>query len=97
MMVFSLHTFLSINNNNLWVLFQLSCTVDTSIYGEEIISLSSLMQSTAPYRIESSDGHIFLLNVCGPLPRAKNLGCKDGSAACLLQSDTRTTSDTPLV
>ncbi|XP_034249844.1 cation-independent mannose-6-phosphate receptor isoform X2 [Thrips palmi] len=74
----------------------LSCTVDTSIYDEKILSLSSLMQSTAPYRIESSDGHIFIVNVCGPLPRAKNLGCKDGSAACMLQSDTRTISDTPL-
>lgn len=62
-----------------------------------MLSLTSLMQSTAPYRIESSDGHVFLLNVCGPLPRAKKMGCKDDSAACMLQSDTRSTYDKPLV
>lgn len=61
------------------------------------MDLISLMQATAPYRVESSDGHVFLLNVCGPLPRFKRSGCKDGSAACMIQSDIRSAHAEPVV
>lgn len=75
----------------------LFCSVDTPFYGDGVdISLVSLMQPTAPYRVESPDGHVFLINVCGSLPRFSREGCKEGASICMLHSDSRFPIEKPL-
>ncbi|KAK3924766.1 Cation-independent mannose-6-phosphate receptor [Frankliniella fusca] len=88
---FVFYTDLACEDNTLY------CSVDTHFYGEGVdISLVNLMQPTVPYRVESPDGHVFLINICSSLPSFSREGCKEGASICMLHSDSRFPIEKPL-